>query len=191
MAVTQEIGIPIDLSKGTFVNTEYKNGMLQLKELEIDDNRNSVYVEYGYWESDVIVIKDKIKSFKKVARSFDTKGAGQYKIYTKSSVDKITWSDYAEINYSDGSVNSPLGLYAMVKIEIYAAKNLSTKTVEDFDESGRYDNKYVNSSNGVLELKKKYVLNGELDTNYSTGHLFLTTVENSKYKKIDSLRVEV
>ncbi|GJM68115.1 hypothetical protein HMSSN036_03310 [Paenibacillus macerans] len=32
MAVTQEIGIPIDLTKGTFVNTEIRDGKLQLRE---------------------------------------------------------------------------------------------------------------------------------------------------------------
>ncbi|MGZ7444955.1 hypothetical protein [Paenibacillus sp. TH7-28] len=193
MAVTQEIGIPIDLTKGTFVNTEIKDGKLQLREVGIDDNGNSIFVDTGHWESEIINIKDKFTAFKRVARDVISKGSGSYKIYTQSSTDRITWTDYVEINYSDGSILSPVGLFARIKIEITANRINSTRTVDDFNEQGKYNNDYLNISNGYLEFKKNYVLDGVKDEAWTNeGKVFVSYVEKSKFKKVINLsRAEV
>lgn len=193
MAVTQEIGIPIDLTMGTFFDTEIKNGKLQLRELGTDDNGNSIYVDTGYWESEIIYIKDKVAAFKRVARDIIVKGNGVYKIFTSSSTDRNTWTDYVEINYSDGSILSPTGSYARIKIVITARAAEAVRTLDDFDVAGKFDNEFVNSSDGFLELKKEYELTGNKDNSWTgEGFLFVTQVEKSKFKKINALeRVEV
>lgn len=193
MAVTQEIGIPIDLTRGTFVNTEIKNGKLQLREVSIDDDGNSIFVDAGYWESEMIDIKDKFTAFIKVTKDIIIKGKGTYKIFTQSSTDSIAWTDYVEINYADGSILSPVGLFARIKIEITAKRINSTRTVDDFNEKGKYTNDYLNTSNGYLEFKKNYVLGGVKDEIWTNeGKVFSSLVKRTKFKKINSLsRAEV
>lgn len=189
MAVTQEIGIPIDLSKGNFIDTEIRDGKLQLKLLATDDSGNGIYPDTGYWESEVIAIKDKIKAFKRISKNIEVKGTGTYKIYTRSSPNQSFWTPYVEIN-SDSTINSPPDSFAQVKIELFATRTDATRTIDDFNKNGKYDNKYVNSSGGFLELKKDYGLTGVRNESWvGEGVLFSTLIEKSKFKKINKLGI--
>ncbi|MCE5169638.1 hypothetical protein LQV63_09965 [Paenibacillus profundus] len=189
---TQEIGLPIKFETGTFNNTIVKDGKLQLAELKKDDKSNIVYAPFGFWESQLILIQDKITSFKRIAKDIEVKGDATYKIYTKSSVDGTTWTEYAEIDNADGSTHSPAAKYAKVKVEIIPPLIGATFTVDEFTDAGKYANEFVNSDNGVLELKKHYRYKYAKDESWKDeGVVLRKKIPSSKLKKIDLLRVEV
>ncbi|MGM1044904.1 MAG: hypothetical protein ACQEXX_02020 [Bacillota bacterium] len=192
MAVTQEIGIPIDLSTGRYMNTVFKDDSLQLIEVAKDDNGNSVFTETGTWESEPIRIKDKVTSIKRVSKNVFIKGNGSFKIYTCSSPDQYEWSVWEEIDYTDGSIKSPVSNYAKIKIEIFANRVNSTFTIDDFDTQDKYNNGYINSSDGKLELKKYYILNGIQNTAWADiGKVFSTTIHKTNYKRVDKIEVDL
>ncbi|MEC0306889.1 hypothetical protein P4H67_08980 [Paenibacillus lautus] len=187
---TQEIGITLDFSKGTFDNVIFATNTLQLIEETKDDAGNGVYRDAGNWISEVIFIKDKVTSFKRIARNVNIKGSGSYKIFTSSSHDQLNWTPWTEINYTDGSISSPADNYAKVKIEVFAHKSPTLFTVDDFIIPDKYTNPYLNSSNGVLEMKTLYPLNGEKDVNWNdTGKLFITRVNKTNFKTINRIEV--
>ncbi|MFW5433169.1 hypothetical protein [Paenibacillus apiarius] len=189
---TQEIGLPIKFETGTFNNTIVKNGKLQLAELKQDEKGNIVYAPYGSWESQLILIQDKITSFKRIVANIEAKGAATYKIYTKSSEDGTTWTDYEAIDETDGSIHSPAAKYAKVKVEMIAPLVDATFTVDEFTQTAKYTNEFVNSDNGVLEIKKHYCYKYARDESWQDeGVILRKKIPHSKLKKIDSLRVEV
>ncbi|GAB6930074.1 hypothetical protein JCM10914A_40570 [Paenibacillus sp. JCM 10914] len=187
---TQEIAIPLDFSRGSFDNVVYENNQLRLIQDTQDDAGHGVYRNTGSWISEVIVIKDKVTSFRRIARNVATKGSGSYKIYTASSPDRVTWSPWTEIDYANGGIFTPVDQYAKVKIELFASKVSSHFTVDDFTTPDKYTNPYVNSANGVLELNQQYFLIGTEDMNWNDeGKLFSTKVNKSKFKAIDRIEV--
>ncbi|CAH0122555.1 hypothetical protein PAE9249_05127 [Paenibacillus sp. CECT 9249] len=183
MAV-QEIGIPLDPSRGTYHNIVYKDGKLQLAERGVDGEGRAVYADFGYWESEIITIKDKVKAFKNIAKTVEAVGNASYKIYTKTSEDRVNWTDYVEAS-PDDSINSLPASFVKVKIEIYPEKIDADFYVDKFEEGGRYDNDFVSSDQGVLKLKRQY----DYNMNLLQGSIFTTTVPNSNFKKIDRIRV--
>lgn len=185
MSTTYEIGLPVDLSKGMFVNTEYKNGALQLEEVLVSDKGSSIYKESGYWESEVVTLKDKIAAFNRISKNITLVNGATYKIYTSSSEDMITWTNWDQINNADGSILSPKNNYARIRIEIETTLSEETITVDDFTISNKYINKYVNSDHGVLELKKKYKY--DMNVVSAENHIFSKTI--SGFKKIDKIKV--
>lgn len=186
--VTQEIGIPIDLTKGSFSNTTVINNTLQLKEIRKDDNGVSIYPKQGSWESEAINIKDKIAAFKNIVRTSTVKGSGSYKLYTSTSADGYNWSEYSEVT-QDGSIKSEVNNYAKIKVELLAANSMVSLTVDDFTDADKYKNEYIESSNGSLKLKKQYPLQAQQNSDWTNGKLFTARVPNSKFKRIDSIRL--
>ncbi|MET3209882.1 UNVERIFIED_CONTAM: hypothetical protein ABIC26_002830 [Paenibacillus sp. PvR008] len=187
MSIT-EIGFPIDLSKGKYDNTIYKDGKLQLVELQKSDAGKIVYASSGSWQSEMIQIADKIKSFEKVVKNTIVNGTtSTFKIYTQSSIDGIEWSPYMEVGI-DGSIQSPTNTYARIKIELFSSptENLNF-TVDEFND-GRYNNEYLNTSNDYLEMKRNYTLDYVVDSSWSEdGRLYRKTIDKTIWKKIDSL----
>ncbi|KAF6620415.1 hypothetical protein HFE03_07110 [Paenibacillus sp. EKM102P] len=183
-----EIGIPIDLSKGKYENTVYKDGKLQLVELQKSNTGKIVYASSGSWQSDMIYIADKIKAFEKIVKNTIINGTtSTFKIYTQSSIDGIEWSPYAEVG-TDGSIQSPTNTYARIKIELFSSptENLNF-TVDEFNDD-RYTNDYLNTSNDYLEMKRNYTLDYVKDSAWTEdGQLYRTTIDKSTWKKVDSL----
>lgn len=183
----QDIGIPIDLSRGTYNNTIYKNDTLQLAELGIDADSNVVYTDNGFWESEPIVIRDKVTAFKNVARTVHVSGGASFKIYVRTSDDGYTWGSYIEVD-PNGTIQNTPERYAQIKIEITAEKVNANFFIDKFDETGKYNNKFVNSDKGVLELKKNYQYEMKQDTSYQgEGMVLRTQAPNSKFQKIDRM----
>ncbi|WP_342422373.1 hypothetical protein [Paenibacillus sp. FSL E2-0178] len=183
---TQEIGIPLDLSLGTHNNTEFLNGKLQLVEIAKADSGIPIFPPEGYWISEVIRIADKVTHFKYVAKTLT--GTGTYTIYTQSSQDSYTWTDWEAVDLSTGTIITPVGYYARVKIVITPINSNVTFTIDGFDVNGKYNNTYINSSNGVLELKKLYANKYVLDTTWTgEGKMMTGNIPKSTYKKIDKL----
>lgn len=183
-----EIGIPIDLSKGKYENTIYKDGKLQLVELQKSDTGKIVYASSGSWQSEMIYIADKIRAFEKVVKNTIVNGTtSTFKISTQSSADGTEWSPYVEAG-TDGSIQSPTNTYARIKIELFSSptENLNF-TVDEFNDD-RYINDYLNTSNDYLEMKRNYTLNYVTDPTWTEdGKLYRTTIDKSTWKKVDSL----
>ncbi|ASA22783.1 hypothetical protein [Paenibacillus donghaensis] len=182
---TQEIGIPIDLSQGTFNNTVFQDGKLQLRELGKDDLGTSIYAPEGYWISESIRIADKVALFKYIAKTMS--GTGTYKIFTQSSNDGFVWTDWIEIN-TDGSINTPVGYYAKIKIFIIPSSTLVSISIDQFTTPDKYTNPFINASSGVLELKKTYTSPYAIDNAWTDGVLIKALVQKSQFKKIDKLK---
>lgn len=183
----QEIGIPVDLSKGTFANTEYKDGKLQLKAAYADDNGQIMYVPEGYWISETIKIADKVKAFEYIAKNIS--GSGTYVIYTQSSADGFSWSEWQELG-SDASILSPKDYYAKIKIFIYAHSADATFVLEGFESP--VDNPFLITNTGTLEFKKTYTDQMTKDSSWTNGGaLFAGLVKKTAFKKVDSLQIKV
>lgn len=180
----QEIGIGVDLSKGKFSDTAFKDNVLKLAERGKDSDGNPIYVEHGYWESEAILIQDKITAFKNVARTVNVSGGATYKLYVQTSEDGYTWSAYEETLPSGGITNAP-AKYARIKIEIFSESVDSNFYADKFNVKGKYDNEFVDSENGSLSLKREYTKKMELSSS-----VFVRTIDNSKFKKLDSIKVE-
>lgn len=189
----QEIGIPIDLSLGEFMKTVFKDGKLQLVELGRDINNNPIYEKHGEWISEPIKLKDKFKSFKNLVKTM-TGTNGQFKIFTQSSLDSYIWTEWQEINYETGNILSPLGLFARVKIEIRAKENESEVVIDTFKDVEKFDNEFIDNTNGYLELKKKYefeMTKNDVNQGNNESHVYIKTVPNTRFKKIDKIRIGV
>lgn len=194
MAIQEiEIGIPISASTGEFTKTVFKDGKLQLVELGRDINNNPIYEKYGEWTSEPIKLKDKFKSFKHLVKTM-TGTNGQFKIFTQSSLDSYIWTEWQEINYETGNILSPLGLFARVKIEITAKEIESEVVIDAFKDVEKFDNKFIDNTSGFLELKKKYEFEmnkNDVNQGNNEGHVYITNVPNTKFKKIDKIRIGV
>ena len=183
---TKEIGLPISLGKGTHNNTEIKDGKLQLKEIAVDSLGRSVYAPNGFWESSVISIGDKVTAFQRVVKTIVGTGSNvDYKIFTKSSTNNIDWSEYVEITYLDGRINSPVGLYARLKIELSSSSSPALLTIDNFRD-GKFNTDYVTSSDGSLKLRRERELSSVVESN-ADGFLHRTKIDRSKIKKINTL----
>ncbi|MEK4006319.1 hypothetical protein [Paenibacillus sp. FSL H3-0333] len=179
---TQEIGIPLDLNQGVFNNTVFKDGKLQLVELGKDDSNTPIYVPEGYWISEPIRIADKVALFKYVAKTIS--GTGNYNIYTQSSPDSYAWTEWEQVDASTGTITTPVGYFARVKILISPTNSNVTLTIDGFDVVDKYDNAYVNSSDGVLEIKQSY---RDRMTKLGNDGLLTRSIPKSFFKKIDKL----
>jgi len=183
---TKEIGLPISLTGGAHDGTEIKDGKLQLKVVATDSTGKSVYASKGSWESAVISIGDKVTAFQRVVKTMVGTGSNvDYKIYTKSSTNNIDWSDYVEITYVDGKINSPVGLYARIKIELSSTPVPALLTVDEFTD-GKYNTNYVSSSDGTLRLKRNIALSPTVSV-HEDGYLYRTKFERNKLSKINGI----
>ncbi|WP_127544353.1 hypothetical protein [Paenibacillus amylolyticus] len=184
----QEILLDIDLSVGVFQDTIYEDQRLKLRELGHDADGNSIYPATGYWESTPIRIQDKIASFKGVAAQVDVTEGAAYKIYWSTSEDGFEWLEYEEVS-SNSAVSKSPAKYAKVKIEIFAEKKYSNFYIDDFKEKGKYNNSFVESDSGSLGLKRIYQLNMKRASDTPTGIVLRQKVENTKFQKVDGIRV--
>ncbi|WP_145413292.1 hypothetical protein [Paenibacillus xylanexedens] len=185
---TKEIGLPIDLTLGIHNGTEIRDGKLQLKQVATDTSGKSIYAAKGSWESSVISIGDKVTAFQRVVKTMVGTGSNvDYKIYTKSSTNNVDWSEYVEITYLDGKINSPVGLYARIKIELSSTPMPALLTLDEFTD-GKYDTDFISSSDGVLKLRRTLTTSLSLDTEASgNGYITRLHFQKSKYKKINSI----
>lgn len=187
MSTIQDIGIVIDLSKGTYSNTIYKDGKLQLIELTKDDDGRPIYANYGYWESEPIVIQDKIRAFKNLVKNVVATGNAEYKTYVQTSEDGFSWNEYVE-TAADGTISNAPAKFSRIKIEFFPESLNANFFFDKFDEVGKYDNELTNSDKGVLELKKKY--SGLMEDD-AENLLFRKMISSSDYKKINKIKVSL
>ncbi|MNJ67532.1 hypothetical protein D3C77_637150 [compost metagenome] len=110
-----------------------------------------------------------------------------YKIFTSSSNDRSVWSAWEEIDYADGTIKSPKNSYAKVRIEIKSTMSDEIVTVDDFTVVGKYNNEFVNSDKGVLELKRIYEY--EMNALPSNESISTKLITRNNFNKINKVRV--
>lgn len=181
---TKDEKIIVDLSQGTFVDTIYKNGALQLVEIGIDSLGQIVYADSGHWISSIITYPDKFKEYKNMEFTPVIQEGAAYKISVSSSDNMAIWSDYVEID-SEKKILNEKSSYVRIKIELFASKAHSEMVVDSFTTNG-YNNDQIIIADGKLKFKKIQTLRSVLDTS-SNPNVLVTSVSKSSFKKINSL----
>lgn len=190
---TKEIGIDIGVGIGTFVNTEYVNGSIQLKQKIGQINNKPVYEVKGYWESEVIDLKDRFREYKNVALKKTQKTKDICSIETRVSDDGINFDDYIPTTH-DGRIQSDTKRFIQVKINFFAGLTEEFNEIAKFDSDEKTNewenNMYIDTSNG-LRLKRNYEFVMNEDSTWSEeGFLYRKKIIKEHWKKIDSLGVE-
>lgn len=190
---TKDFGVPIDLSNGIFTNTLLTdNGITLIKEASTYDGLKDVYATTGVFLSDVIDLNDKYTELGNLAMNFTLPNSDTtYKAYTRVSDNNLEWSDFAEIDYATGKMNSDAKRYIQIKIELNSNavdydEIAITFTPDDISRLTNTD--YITTENNILELKRNYNFKME---KINEQNMFKTTILSSKFKKIDKIRLEV
>lgn len=191
---TEEIGTEIDLSKGKYVNTEYKDGKVALKIRDYTVDGEPIYYEEGYYESEVIDMIGKFSDFKHVARNIETPENGSYEIMTKSSEDNRDWDDYVPLQPDTDLIDSPVARYVQIKVILYASRERDTRTALDFkpEDEKMFERNYNVKFNNKLTLDFSPSMNMDYDDTWDDeGHLFRLRLNSNDVKRIDSLRAHI
>lgn len=187
----KEIGLPIDIS-GTHRNTEVDKitGNLQLVQIDLDGQGNSIYADEGTWTSDVVNLGDKFQDFEKVFTTHVVNKSTSFAILTRVSDNGHDWSDWTAIAM-DGTIQSDTKQYIQIKIDLFAgfvndvfiiAKSdfEDNKFVEKFESiAGEYIvpklTSNTSSTNGFAFSETEY------STNYSAWYAFNKINRNEAY----------
>jgi hypothetical protein len=189
MSTVVSVGIPIDLSKGTFNNVEYVNGKLQLSTTETLPNGKKRYYDFGFWESEVIDLVEKYKDFDRLVSNLTKQTNDNITIYTRTSSDMFSWTSYTPLN-QDNTIASPIGRYIQIKVSFTAGQTNEILTVDDFNSGD--DNKFLPNDfvqfDGNLSLKKNYSYTMNKDNTWNDeGQVFRVSIPKTQFKKIDTV----
>lgn len=191
MAEVRELGLELDLSRGTFYRTEYRDGALQLAQVGVSDAGHEIYYESGYWESEDSFLKDRVAAFSKVSESSVVIKNGTFKVMTASSPDRVTWTEWQEAAADTGEIQSPVNTYAKVRIELRSAKTVESFTVDDFKDAAKYSNPYLDYSNGSLNSKRDYPSTMNVDSSWTgSGKVYSGSVDRVNLSRVDRLAVD-
>lgn len=114
------IGIPIGID-GSFSNTEFKDGVLQIKESSLDPLE---YHPMGLWTSKITDIGDNFKEYGKIIVTSNNKNGSRVEISTRSSADGVSFSVWQR-TADDGSIISPKNKFIQVRLALYSGTTIS------------------------------------------------------------------
>lgn len=190
----QTIGFPIDLSKGSHLNTEYKEERIQLKELGLTNTGKTIYATHGEWVSDVVDIQDEYNSLENLAMSTVVATNGStYNAYTRTSKNGVLWEEYRLVEESTGAMTSTKNKFVQIKLEFIGKKEKVDFIAETFSKNtsknSYIDNGYIDIDEG-LKLKRNYDYKMVEDSSWKDeGFLLRKKIKKSDLKKIDSLAI--
>lgn len=189
---TKDFGVSLDFNKGTLTDLVLKDGAIKLKNTGITyDKSKTSYISNGIYISEVIDLYDKYTSLGNLALNLNLPTSNSsYKAYTKVSDDTYSWSDFIEIDYISGKMQSEPKRYIQVKIELFSNELLYDEVALSFlpsDKSRLANTEYITTDNNILELKKDY----DFQMNYDVGNqIYKTKILSNKFKKIDKIRLK-
>ena len=193
---TKEIGIDIGVGIGKFHNTEFIDGVIQLKKANKIYGDKNYYEFEGYWESKVIDLVDKFREYDRVALSKKQETRDNYVILTRVSDNGVDFDDYVATT-PEGKVQSEMKRFIQIKIVFFAGLLIEEKTLHSFESENEIENwennKYItiDSESHVLKIKKDYNSIMEKDTAWSEdGTLHRKLISRNEWKRIDSLSVD-
>lgn len=133
------IGIPIGID-GSFSNTEFKDGVLQIKQSSPDPLE---YHPMGLWTSKITDIGDNFKEYGKIIVTSNNKNGSRVEISTRSSADGVNFSIWQR-TADDGSIISPKNKFIQVRLALYAGATISNIDITN-DEYIK-DNQFIEST---------------------------------------------
>ena len=145
------------------INVTANNGgnYLDIGEVEMmERNTKNIYASTGTYESPVLDLGDNFKDIVKIDQIIDipsvTTGqtAASVKLYTSTSSDNITFSDWQPMNL-DGTIVSPSARYIKIKVELIAGKE---EQITDILSSVEYDPSKAIMSNNTYSLRDQNIL---------------------------------
>ncbi|MEK4025530.1 hypothetical protein [Sporosarcina sp. FSL W7-1283] len=187
---TKEIGIALGVDKGSYIKTEYVKGKIQLKKIT---GSESNFEKEGYWESEIIDIAGKFKEYDKLAVTKTQFTKDLYLIETRTSDNGVDFDPYIALS-AGGSILSTKRKYIQIKITFFAGYVEENVNVDDFDSEesqGNWDSEFITVEDGNLKLKENYTYEMTKDATWTQeGTLFRQPIQNTKFKKINSLNIE-
>lgn len=179
-------------TSGTFVDCEFINGRMQLKQISVDSDGTSIYASQGTWTSATINIGDNFKEYGKIIASEIKQGNSSIKLETRTSLDGVTFGEWQDV-LIDGTVVSTKYIYIQVRLTFYAdfgnVNFYLSKGNNTNDAVTVFNNNFINTSNGI-ELKRDYNLTMDRDASWSdTGYLHKELINRNDWYKIDKLNV--
>lgn len=132
------IGIPIG-TDGTFSNTEFKNGAIQIK---ASSQEPLEYYPVGLWTSNIVNIGDSFKDFGKIILTVTNKNGSKVEISTRTSADGVSFSTWQKTT-EDGSIISPKNKFLQVRLTLYAGTTISKIDIANDEYIG--NNEFVES----------------------------------------------
>ena len=191
---TKEIGINIGINKGNYVNTEFKNDYIQLKQVSVQEDGSPVYEKEGYWESEVVDLIGKFKEYDKIAVSVVKHTSDTYAILTRVSDDGIEFTEYV-VTTTDGKMQSKTARYVQVKINLFAGAiggeiSLYDPLYSIGNDIIDWDNSEYLEVRDSIKLKTDYNFTMNKDETWSeTGTLHRSEINPSEWRKINSIQV--
>jgi hypothetical protein len=190
---TKEIGISIGIGSGTYNNTEFVAGNIQLSKIGENNLGEPVYQSQGSWVSDVLDLVDKFKEYDKVVLSKVQDGTANYAILTRTSDDKINFSEYVATT-PEGKIQSDVKRYIQIRIDFFAGFVNETLLISDFNsptDVNKWSNNEFIETDGALKLKRNYEYEMTQDDSWKgEGSLYRQVIQATKFKRIDSISVE-
>ena len=157
----------------------------------------TIYFSTGTYESPVLDLGDNFKNIVKIDQIIDipsvTTGqtAASVKLYTSTSSDNVTFSDWQPAN-PDGTIVSPSARYIKVKAELVGGGEVQEKTIYDFTstETSNFETNDKVVFDGSLKLKTTYTDNMTVDDSFTdTGTLLRKTIDKTQFKAIEKIEV--
>ncbi|WP_067923542.1 hypothetical protein [Alicyclobacillus shizuokensis] len=184
--------VSVDLTKGTFTNTEIVSDQLQLKRTSADEDSPVTYAASGSWESDVIDLGDNFKSLDTINVTNTLPTGTSISIETSTSTDGINFSPYTPLN-SDGTIASPSGRYIKIKVDMSGGYQFVSNLKNDFvaSEASQFQSDPQVAFDGSLHEVTSYSTPMTVDSSWTdAGTLFRSTIDTSSLKSIERLEVK-
>lgn len=174
----------LDLSQGTFTNTEFVNGKLKLKLVGVN-----LYTSSGTWESPIIDLGDgRIKTqvidvIKNIVASGVT-----LTLSISSSIDGITFADYSGLD----PANPPNARYIKIKAILTSTPIVPAPISLDFNQSNEQNTFALGlyaEAEGILKPKTNYSSVMVNEGAVGSGILFSATLDKAAFKSIEKVTV--
>lgn len=191
---TKEIGVDVGVETGTYHNTEYVDGKIQLTHVGETVQHKPVYEIEGYWESEVIDLVDKFREYDKVVLSKVHEDIDVVAILTRVSDDGVNFDDYTATT-PEGKVQSEMKRFIQVKLSFFAGMTNEGMFIDDFSDENSInnweDNTFIEISEGSLKLRKEYSFEmNKKETWEEEGSVHKITVNKDNWERIEEILIQ-
>lgn len=175
------------------VNVLTNNGFdrLIIRYIElIEEIKSRIYPSNGTIEFPTTDLGTHFREIKSVSSIKNIPENTNVKVYTSTSHDNITFSDYSLVHSGTGLITSPQGRYIKVKAELIGNSEEATRVLNDFDEeeSSQFITDEQIVFDGSLHLRNEYVDQMVEDTTWTDeGKLFRVSLNKPQFKQIDKV----
>lgn len=149
-----------------------------------------VYKHEGSYETPIIDLSIYSQEIKTISAIRNIPEGTDLRIYTSTSNDQISFSDYEEIDYATGNIISPQGRYIKIKVEFFGKTDESENMLNEFSEDERDEfqsDERLNFGDG-LRLKTEYIENMEEVESWSDeGGVYTKSIEILDFNNIKSI----